>query len=528
MWFDLGPIWILRSGSRYSWLWFLAFYSLVANLPYWFASREFAFIPLGWFCIQYVTVGLLALFLPRLVSALLLFAVILGDLLCGVCRSYSLPLGESFENLRVAHDLPGVRISFAIAVILLGVFVAAASMLLPAAALTRKQRWRAAGGLLAFGAFIAGADILFVGLATGGLPPTLRRSNAIDGVDLRISRIPRLARFPVVQLTKIELADAALQKKENSSTGPALDVPSAMAVAVRRSGILSDQSGAEAPNLVLIVVESWGEASDPQLKNALTQPYLQAGILAKYDVVQGSVPFAGATVPGESRELCGKSYGFHLLNASRSTLQGCLPDRLAAIGYHSVAVHGMNGNLFNRANWYKTIGFQEIWFHDQFKDLGLPDCPGVFIGTCDANIADWIGRRLDEDSPRPYFIHWMTLNSHLPVLVPAPLTNGAPCTSSLSLAPDTPLCSWYQLVANVHRSVAELAAGNLARPTVFAIVGDHAPPFADPAMRDTFSQLQVPYVILLPRAGRSPARATVAHNAAEPVRGSSRQLIQIP
>jgi hypothetical protein len=45
---------------------------------------------------------------------------------------------------------------------------------------------------------------------------------------------------------------------------------------------------------------------------------------------------------------------------------------------------------------------------------GLPDCFGAFFGTCDAAIADWIGRRLGKHDD-PYFVHWVTLNSHLPV-----------------------------------------------------------------------------------------------------------------
>jgi hypothetical protein len=48
-------------------------------------------------------------------------------------------------------------------------------------------------------------------------------------------------------------------------------------------------------------------------------------------------------------------------------------------------------------------------------------------------------------------IHWMTLNSHLPVLVPAPLSDGAPCLAPFSLMPNSPLCSCYQLVARVHQ-----------------------------------------------------------------------------
>jgi hypothetical protein len=65
------------------------------------------------------------------------------------------------------------------------------------------------------------------------------------------------------------------------------------------------------------------------------------------------------------------------------------------------------------------------------------------------------------------------------------------------------VCSWYQLIANVHHSVADIAMSKLARPTVFVIVGDHAPPYSDPSLRDMFSQSVVPYVLLVPRQVQS-------------------------
>jgi hypothetical protein len=50
----------------------------------------------------------------------------------------------------------------------------------------------------------------------------------------------------------------------------------------------------------------------------------------------------------------------------------------------------------------------------------------------------------------------------------------------------------------VHASVSQVATQQLARPTIFILVGDHAPPFADPHLRSEFSASQVPYVMLTP------------------------------
>ncbi len=301
---------------------------------------------------------------------------------------------------------------------------------------------------------------------------------------------------------------------EMAGAASVFPIPSATGIAIRSAGIPFGDTNRESPNLVLVVVESWGLSQDSPLKQALVQGYTQTDLLAKYDVLQGIVPFYGSTIAGEARELCGSGFGFHLLVASTSDLKSCVPTRLAAFGYDTIAMHGMTDRMFDRAKWYRTIGFKERWFNEQFEQEGLPDCIGAFVGTCDADIAGSIGQRLKEQTPQPYFIHWMTLNSHLPVLVPAPLKHGAPCLAAFSLVPNSVLCSWYQLIENVHQSVAQIALGDLARPTVFVIVGDHAPPFGNLVLRSKFSQTDVPYVILMPRSYENYSKSLLAGNAA--------------
>jgi hypothetical protein len=56
----------------------------------------------------------------------------------------------------------------------------------------------------------------------------------------------------------------------------------------------------------------------------------------------------------------------------------------------------------------------------------------------------------------------------------------------------------------VHQSVARLAVESLGRPTVFIVVGDHTPPFGDPAIYHRLSYTEVPYLILLPRTDHAP------------------------
>jgi hypothetical protein len=72
---------------------------------------------------------------------------------------------------------------------------------------------------------------------------------------------------------------------------------------------------------------------------------------------------------------------------------------------------------------------------------------------------------------------------------------------------DNSVCSWYQLVLVVNKSVRQMALKPLSRATIFVIAGDHAPPFDRQEIRDEFSSTEVPYVILLPRAQASPLTA---------------------
>lgn len=504
------------ASAQAPWVTLFVFYAILVNLPYWIVAHEFRFRDLGWFCVPYVLVGLIALAAPRMVAAGLLFAFMMADLLCGICFTFSLPVRECLLNLSVAHAFSGYRLCGVIAVCLLALLTAAAAALLPGKTLPRAQRLRTAGCLVVFAAVVVGADSLSIRRATGHLPAFFHVAPLPDGTVPGRFNVPRLTRIPIIRLVRMQMVEARMSALDKS--GPASDYPagSATAVALRGGGILQGGSQGELPNIVLVMVESWGLAMDAPLRQALIDPYLQPNVNARYEVIGGSVPFHGPTIPGEGRELCGSAIGFHLLTAPAMDLRSCLPERLAAQGYDTIAVHGMSGDMFNRATWYSTIGFKERWFHEQLQQRGLPDCAGVFTGTCDADIAAWIGQRLEEDSSRPKFVHWMTLNSHLPVPVPSYLANGAPCLTALGLQPNSPLCSWYQLVANVQRSVVQLATGPLSRSTIFVIVGDHAPPFGDLALHSRFSQSDVPFVVLLPRAQNSQSRALLAHNAAHP------------
>jgi hypothetical protein len=530
----LGPQWALQAVAYAPWLAPVSFYFILANIPYWIATGQFGLSPLGVFGIEYVAVGILSLIVPRFVTAALLFLLICADVLSGICLTYVLPLRQCFANLNSAHSFSRSRFVLALIVFVLALLASAAAVFVPGRKLTRPDRGKAAICLTTFAVLVLAVDFASVSFAAGHVPFLRRSDSSTDQLNLGAADILRFARVPIFRLVRLERFDAGVRAREAKGMGAQSPVPSAVGAALHASGVLSSADPAAAPNLVVVIVESWGLSNDAPIGQALVQPYLQPDVLAKYRVSQGTVPFYGATVAGEARELCGNTIGYYLIDAPASALGGCLPDRLAARGYWPIGIHGMSRFMFNRSSWYATIGFKEMWFHGGLKRAGLPDCVGAFIGTCDADVAAWIGHRLDSDSSRPLFIHWITLNSHLPVPVPARLGNAAPCDPSVGLSPGTALCSWYQLVANVHQSVVRMASGNLARPTVFVVVGDHSPPFADLRVHNSFSQSDVPYIVLVPNSISAAAPKNLlaqksANSASGAFRGAaSKPTRQIP
>jgi hypothetical protein len=488
-----------RQGRESSWFFFVLFYAILANIPFWLAKYEFHFFHAGWFCLEYAFVGLLALYLPRKVSALLLFAAIAIDTLCAVCETYYLSPVECLRSLNSMHEIAGSRplnLFFVCAVTLLTLAVAA---WFPIRSVRRNYRKRTAIWLIAFICICLAIDGIGVARRNHGIPNPLRPGHPLDSVKLSSFGDLRLTRRTTVRLALLLVTQVGMSRVEAAfqSAHPPSAVSAADIALDDLSGIA--QTAAGQPNIVLVLVESWGLDKDAAVRAALTSPYLNQNLLARYQVRQGTVSFFGPTVEGEGRELCSSKIGFHLLTASNKELQSCLPDQLAARGYHNVAVHGLDGNMFSRLDWYKHIGFREVLFRDQFRQQALPDCVGAFTGTCDAALAGWIGKRLGENDATPDFIYWVTLNSHLPVPVPSPLQDPASCSFSSSLEATPALCSWFQLEANVQNSVVHLALTHLSRPTVFIVVGDHAPPFGDATMRNSFSDSLVPYVLLIPR-----------------------------
>jgi phosphoglycerol transferase MdoB-like AlkP superfamily enzyme len=499
----LGPAPNRKTANHSYWILFVLFYAICSNIPYWTASHWLGLLPIGWFCVEYAIVGLLALYIPPILAAVLLVLVIAADLLNGVCKTYYLIPSVCLENFGAVSDFGGGRIVAGSLALILILLLASIAAFFPLEEIRGRHRLYAALSLLVFTIAILSADCATIVHESGHMPSPLRLKRPVDTNKFTSYENLWFSRYPFIRLLRDQGYFGLVRDAQSSSQFDTMPIPSAFSAAfpsIGAIGPIGTAAGKDGqPNIVLILLESWGLSADASMRSALVAPYAQPELLARYQVLQGTAPFNGTTVAGETRELCNSRMGFAIAHASAAKLQSCLPDRLAALGYHSISAHGMDGRVFERSLWYKNIGFQESLFRDQFRQQGLPDCVGAFKGTCDAAIAAWIGSRLSSKNVSPDLVYWVTLNSHLPAPIPSGLPDGASCALTQTLAQNADLCSWYQLVANVHTSVTRLAMSNLARPTIFVIVGDHAPPFVNPNLRSQFSPTDVPYVVLLPR-----------------------------
>ncbi len=357
----------------------------------------------GWFNVECVLIGILSLFVRRTVTGTLLFLAMLMDILRGVNSTYLLGPFEMARNARYVFEYAPSHLGGFAAIAICMVVICFLTALMQDNRSTGRERAYLASVLVAFAVLCRTVDV------NRGL------TSAFQG-DFRQDTL-RLTRFPAHSLVMSELQYEGFRRRHTA--GEDTFVPSASKTMVGfDNASLSARKNAVVPNVVLILVESWGEAITADLEQSLVRPYSDEKLSEKYTLHEGTVPFYGPTVAGEARELCGSAMGFGLLTASAPELKRCLPETMKALGYYSMAVHGYSARMFDRVDWYGRIGFDETWFRDQLQGQGLPMCPGPFPGTCDAATSVWIGDRLEKNSDSPQFIYWVTLNSHLPVPIP--------------------------------------------------------------------------------------------------------------
>lgn len=460
------------------------------------------FITAGYADVDFLLAGILGLFLRRRwIAFLITIAVFIDFLACFAATYYFSPQDIPYA-LESTVAFPAYRLA-GYAVVL--VFVLA-GLILPAVLLrgTLKfpHKWRAAMTLISIAFVLKGID------KWGDY--RLRRQVDSASTHTRLLRIPEHG-----LMLQVHYADWL--RTNSFINQPDRHVDSALAHGL----VLLAPSAVARPNIVEILVESWGQDERGSINRQLLAFYDSPEIRSRYSMVTGTVPFTGGTAAGEIRELCASSLGMSVIHASASDLAGCIPYEFRDRGYRAESVHGYLSHMYKRYSWHPKLGFGQSWFLAELHRQGLSDCPGAFPGICDAQLARWIGDRLTTERAAngpPEFLFWITLNSHLPVPSTTDGLNPVSCVFDAQLAAHEPLCAWFKTEYELHGAIAQLAVRPDLPPTAFFVVGDHAPPFQDPEMRDRFSQSVVPFVLLIPKRNlqQNPARYNASQGAAFP------------
>lgn len=305
--------------------------------------------------------------------------------------------------------------------------------------------------------------------------------------------------------------------KAEAPTGTPIDS------AMLQAGIAPDTI--DAPNLVVVIVESWGVPNNDFDRAIDRQIWDPARWEARYEVSSGTTAYYGSTTNAEIREWCGE-WNDHIGFDFDSRADRCLPRRFAEQGFHTVALHSFNGDFFHRHLWYPRIGFEEFHFADDLIAGGASFCDGVFGGACDRDVPARITQILKNSPSQRNLVYWLTVNAHLPVARDEQLGTENCELGNAAWREDFPmLCRSYA----VHKQVADaLTAQIMAEdfPTSdILIVGDHMPPFFPRAIRSRFDSANVPWIFLRARkAGQADgdethvaASGSIAHLAKDQV-----------
>ena len=476
-------------------------FALLPNLPFWLIAPRMGIVTPGLFNLDVLLLGILSLVIaPAWLIGLYAADFLLG-VVYGIRATYGVSYVEIFYSLTYGFAVLSARecLTAAAAAVLIIAIVALAwlygrprlkgrdrvrfaaiilGVIIPVAAFASVQRARATARQYAL--YHSGTIIL------GGMAP--RFTNIASSV----LRSPALSLYHAWSREHIW----GWLHGEYSQT---VFAPSAASHATAWLGGKKTH-----PNLVVVLTESWGLANDPALRGSLVAPFQSRALRQRYHLQQGTVGFSGHTAEGELREICNYRLAVAAapLSISHQALAGCLPWTMQRAGYDTLALDSAMRYWPGGASWYRLMGFQHTMNFDDFHRLNMATFAySPFRSIRDPDVAAWIAGELSRPQPRPQMIFWLTVSAHLPLRQPLP----AEYSSNCSIAPVTQTypqaCAWYKVEHLTLQSIAAMASAPRLAPTVFLVVGDHAPPFVSGA-RQGFSPTAVPYLLLTPLGER--------------------------
>jgi hypothetical protein len=253
------------------------------------------------------------------------------------------------------------------------------------------------------------------------------------------------------------------------------------------------QSGA-----LLILVESMGLPNSLPVRDWLYHRVETGQLSTRWKIMPGRETFYGPTTYGELRVLCGLRGDYAALTPADES--GCLPHLFADAGGATYGLHGFNLRMFDRDRWWRELGIDPQDFSGEADLPGRTHCNDAFPGICDAVVL----RRATALADVPgRFVYTVTLDTHLPL--PWQVQAVRPDLLRLCQADHVPplACRMVDRLADVLDEIAVDMSRMRTSPLV-VVVGDHAPPFFQPAARASFDAAHVTMITFLPNAGLRP------------------------
>jgi phosphoglycerol transferase MdoB-like AlkP superfamily enzyme len=453
-------------------------YILIANVPFWLANRILVAQQRPIFNLDYCAIAIASVYIPLWASIAIFTIAYAIDVSAETTHLYYFSQRDFAASIRYVEQLPHERlVVFTFAILVSGIALGWGLYVVANLSKTGEQRDRALHATFVFLVLVAATAL------TSGTRLLNRDLYLVDRLANSVS---------------MDLLRATVMKQspgDGGYSGAKIESASERLL----NGHLGNSISNRHTNIVLVLVESYGFLNDTESRNQLMGPFLNSSLDQRYELRLGTVRFKGATVSGELRELCGLELGISSISQVSTFADGCLPQIAKKTGYRTLALHGFSGQMFDRETWWRQIGFDSTeYLEDLSRDPTMRRCDGPFSGICDTDIASIIGKDLLTQTEEPWFIYWVTLNSHLPIKKRR-INSPFHCGQEDSVFKDEGSCLWASLVWRANQSIADVAKLPNLPPTEFIVVGDHAPPFLSPWRREQFSQTVVPYIDLVPK-----------------------------
>lgn len=230
------------------------------------------------------------------------------------------------------------------------------------------------------------------------------------------------------------------------------------------------QNKIENKKVLLILNESWGVPFNTKIQKQLLAPILKNSNIE--NIKESSIYFNGFTIGGELRELCQKVPSHFNLKNQTTGFEDCLPHKFKKEGYHTIAVHGALGLMYDRQHWYPRAGFEKMLFRDQGVNLPKSRCFS-FPGNCDRDIAERIKTEFELNDK--IFLYWLTLNTHAIYDKRDLVLDKFDC-HKFNIEEDTASCRNLKLQAQFFDTLSNILKSPALKGARVIVVGDHQPP----------------------------------------------------